>query len=49
MPRVGFEPRISASKQAKIVHALDRAATVTSYRGSFTLYYYNTFQILSEY
>jgi hypothetical protein len=28
MPRVGFEPTIPASEQAKTVHALDRAATV---------------------
>jgi hypothetical protein len=28
MPRVGFELTISAFKRAKIVHALDRAATV---------------------
>jgi hypothetical protein len=28
MPRMGFEPTISVSKQAKTVHALDRAATV---------------------
>jgi hypothetical protein len=29
MPWVGLEPTISASEQAKTVHALDRAATVT--------------------
>jgi hypothetical protein len=28
MPQVGFEPMISAFKQAKTVHALDRMATV---------------------
>jgi hypothetical protein len=28
MPRVGFEPKVPVSKQAKTVHALDRAATV---------------------
>jgi hypothetical protein len=31
MPWVGFEPMIPASKQAKIVHALDSMATVTGY------------------
>jgi hypothetical protein len=29
MPCVGFEPMISASERAKIVHTLDRSATVT--------------------
>jgi hypothetical protein len=29
MHEVGFEPTITASAQAKTVHALDRAATVT--------------------
>jgi hypothetical protein len=29
MPSVGFEPMIPASNQAKVVHALDRSATVT--------------------
>jgi hypothetical protein len=29
MPRVGFEPTITASERAKTVHALDRSATVT--------------------
>jgi hypothetical protein len=29
MPCVGFEPMIPASKRVKIVHALDRSATVT--------------------
>jgi uncharacterized membrane protein len=28
MPRVGFEPTTPAFERAKIVHALDRAATV---------------------
>jgi hypothetical protein len=28
---VGFEPTIPVSERAKTVHALDRAATVTSY------------------
>jgi hypothetical protein len=28
MPRVGFEPTIPVLELAKIVHALDRAATV---------------------
>jgi hypothetical protein len=27
MPRVGFEPTISAFERAKTIHALDRAAT----------------------
>jgi hypothetical protein len=30
IPRVGFEPTIPALERAKIVHALDRAATVIS-------------------
>jgi hypothetical protein len=29
MPRVGFEPTITASERAKTVHALDRSASVT--------------------
>jgi hypothetical protein len=29
MPEVGFEPMITVSARAKIVHTLDRAATVT--------------------
>jgi hypothetical protein len=29
MPRVGFQPTITASERAKTVHALDRSATVT--------------------
>jgi hypothetical protein len=29
MPWVGFEPTITASEQAKTVHALERSATVT--------------------
>jgi hypothetical protein len=28
MPRVGFEPTITASERAKTVHASDRSATV---------------------
>jgi hypothetical protein len=28
MPYVGFEPKIPVSERAKIVHALDRSATV---------------------
>jgi hypothetical protein len=32
MPRVGLEPTIPASEREKTVHALDRAATVTSAR-----------------
>jgi hypothetical protein len=35
MPWVGFEPTIPASKRAKTVHVLDRAATVT---GNDTFY-----------
>jgi hypothetical protein len=30
MARVGFEPMIAVLKRAKAVHALDRAATVSS-------------------
>jgi hypothetical protein len=33
MPCVGFEPKIPASERATIVHALDRAATVTTFWG----------------
>jgi hypothetical protein len=33
MPCVEFEPKITASEQAKIVHASDRAATVTGSGG----------------
>jgi hypothetical protein len=33
MPRMGFEPTIPAFERAKMVHALDRAATVIG--GSF--------------
>jgi hypothetical protein len=29
MPQVGFEPMIPVFEQAKTVHALDRATTVT--------------------
>jgi hypothetical protein len=29
MPFVGFEPTIPASERAKMVHVLDRSATVT--------------------
>jgi hypothetical protein len=32
MPRVGFEPTITASELAKTVHALDSSATVTGYK-----------------
>jgi hypothetical protein len=32
MLRVGFEPKIPASKRAKTVHALDHSATVTGER-----------------
>jgi hypothetical protein len=35
MPRVGFEPKISAFEQAKTVHALDRAPTVVVLRVFF--------------
>jgi hypothetical protein len=38
MPRVGFEPTISAFERVKTVHNLDRAATVI---GNFTFYLYN--------
>jgi hypothetical protein len=36
VPWVGFEPTIPVFERAKIVHALDRAATVIGYRGSIT-------------
>jgi hypothetical protein len=32
MPRVGFEPKIPVFEGAKVVYALDRAATVISDR-----------------
>jgi hypothetical protein len=31
MPEAGFESTITASDRTKIVHALDRSATVTGY------------------
>jgi hypothetical protein len=31
MPWVGFEPTIPASEREKVVHILDRSATVTGY------------------
>jgi hypothetical protein len=34
---VGFEPKIPASERAKIVHALDRSATVTGYNDLFVI------------
>jgi hypothetical protein len=34
MPRVGFEPTISAFERAKTVHALDRAAATIGRDGS---------------
>jgi hypothetical protein len=44
MTWVGFEPTITASERAKIVHALDRATTVTGTDGYLikliTLYNY---------
>jgi hypothetical protein len=35
MPLAGFEPTISVFKRAKTFHALDRAATVTSYNNIY--------------
>jgi hypothetical protein len=32
MPRVGFQPMVTAFERAKSVHALDRAATVIGSR-----------------
>jgi hypothetical protein len=37
MPQVGFKPMITASKQAKTVHVLDRSATVTSLQNNVTI------------
>jgi hypothetical protein len=37
MPQVGFEPMMPAFKQAKIVYALDLAATVTGFGESMSL------------
>jgi hypothetical protein len=37
MPSVRFEPTIPASERAKAVHALDRAATVTSMENIWSL------------
>jgi hypothetical protein len=42
---VGFEPTIPASEQAKTVHALDRAATVT---GNISIFIYMTNTIIDE-
>jgi hypothetical protein len=39
MPCVGFEPTITVSERAKIVHALDRSATVTGSNGHYTVAY----------
>jgi hypothetical protein len=36
MPRVEFEPTITASERAKTVHVLDRSATVTSKSSDYT-------------
>jgi hypothetical protein len=44
MPRVGFEPKITAFERAKRVHDLDSAATVVD--ASEVYYKYNTEQIL---
>jgi hypothetical protein len=37
MPEVGFEPTITASEQAKTVHALDPLATMTGYIFQFSV------------
>jgi hypothetical protein len=42
MPRIGFEPTIPAFEQSKIVHALDRAATVRFHLCDFYMYTYST-------
>jgi hypothetical protein len=39
MPRVGFEPTISAFKRAKTVHSLDRATTVIGIEDLISLIY----------
>jgi hypothetical protein len=39
MPRVGFEPTTPVLERAKMLHALDRAATVI---GTLSLGYINT-------
>jgi hypothetical protein len=36
MPCMRFEPTIPASERAKVVHALDRSATVTGQLWNFT-------------
>jgi hypothetical protein len=46
MPWTGFEPTISASEWAKIIHALDGAATVTD--NNFTLGLHNKNQSLDD-
>jgi hypothetical protein len=38
MPQVGFEPTIPAFERAKIVHALDCAATVIGYSATYDLF-----------
>jgi hypothetical protein len=42
MPRVRFEPTILVFERAKIVHALDCAATVIDYWANFTLFIYSS-------
>jgi hypothetical protein len=44
MPYVGFEPMIPASCRAKIVYALDRAATVTGRKRLYNLCKHNSVQ-----
>jgi hypothetical protein len=38
MPRAGFEPTIPVFERAKMVHALDRAATVIDLMTKYHLY-----------
>jgi hypothetical protein len=38
MPRVGFEPTITAFERAKTVHALDRTASVIGSLRNYTLF-----------
>jgi hypothetical protein len=45
MPEVGFEPTITASAQAKIVHALDCSATVTGSQSIFFKFHTYLFRV----
>jgi hypothetical protein len=48
MLRVGFEPTIPAFEGAKIVHALDRAATMMGLKPSYPKYLANKNKYISQ-